>query len=122
MAKPEEDWKAHLRQLYPVNPDSFTTDCMPQASQTASSPVKQTLRIELDKHHRKGNAVTLVSGFVGTDAELTTLARTLKIACGVGGSARDGEILLQGDVRYKTMQLLSEMGYRCKPVGFSPQK
>ena len=74
-------------------------------------PDKQHLRVMLDKRNRKGKEVTLITDFIGTDDDLKDLARTLKTKCGVGGSARGGEILLQGDFRTKVRDLLVTLGY-----------
>jgi len=72
---------------------------------------KQQLRIYLDKRNRKGKAVTLVTGFRGTEEELQALGRLLKTRCGVGGSVKNGEIIVQGDHREKVLNLLREEGY-----------
>ena len=78
---------------------------------------KQQLRVMLDKKMRGGKKVTLVTGFVGTSVDLEALGKTLKQKCGVGGSTKDGEIIVQGDFRQRIMQLLSDEGYRVKLVG-----
>lgn len=77
---------------------------------------KQKLRVSLDKKQRKGKEVTLVSGFVGTDDDLQELGRKLRQSCGVGGSAKDGQILVQGDQRQKVADLLSRLGYKLVKV------
>ena len=77
-------------------------------------PAKQRLLVTLDKRQRAGKQVTLVSGFVGSAATLSDLGRKLKQACGVGGSAKDGEILIQGDHRDKVVALLNQLGYNAK--------
>jgi translation initiation factor 1 len=74
-------------------------------------PAQQKLRIRLDTKHRGGKTVTLITGFIGTDADLQTLGRSLKNACGTGGSAKDGEIIIQGDHRETVMPWLLKNGY-----------
>lgn len=99
--------------VYSTNPDyQYQYDDKPEA--TTLPPDRQRLRVSLDRHHRGGKTVTLVSGFVGTDDDLQALGRMLKGKCGVGGSAKDGEIIIQGDQQEKVRAALTAAGYRLK--------
>ena len=78
---------------------------------------EQRLEAWIDKKNRGGKIATIVKGFVGTESDLKDLGKMLKSACGVGGSSKNGEIIIQGNVRDKVMKLLEDKGYFCKRVG-----
>lgn len=75
-------------------------------------PAQQKLRIRLDTKHRAGKAVTLIEGFIGKEEDLADLGKKLKTVCGTGGSAKDAEIIVQGDQRDKVLQWLLKNGYK----------
>lgn len=95
--------------VYSTNPN-FVFDYGEEEVVTLE-PAKQNLRIMLDKKQRGGKKVTLITGFQGSDYDLAVLGKELKSACGVGGSVKDGEILLQGDFREKVLAILLQKGY-----------
>jgi translation initiation factor 1 len=75
-------------------------------------PAQQRLKVRLDTKHRAGKAVTLIEGFIGKPEDLEDLGKKLKTVCGSGGSAKDGEIIVQGDHREKVTQWLHKNGYK----------
>jgi translation initiation factor 1 len=103
--------KGRIDVVYSTNPDFRYRYDEPEVQETLPA-AKQKLRVTLDRKKRGGKTVTLVTGFVGTQDDLAALAKELKSKCGVGGSAKDGEIIVQGDFREKVTQILSQKGYR----------
>lgn len=112
----DNDWKSRLGMVYSTNPDfEYRTD-EPEEAETLPA-ARQQLRVWLDRKQRAGKVVTIVRGFVGREADLAELARLLKTRCGVGGAAKEGEILIQGDHRDRVVEILTKAGYGCKKAG-----
>ncbi len=111
-----KDWKDRLGVVYSTNPD-FGYNKDQEEEQETLAPQQQNLKVYLDKKQRKGKMVTLITGFAGSEEDLKTLAKMLKTKCGVGGSAKDGEIIIQGNFREKVLDLLQAEGYKAKKAG-----
>lgn len=110
------DWKERLGVVYSTNPDfEFQTET--EKEEKTLPPQQQKLYVSLDRKNRKGKSVTLVSGFAGVEEDLKELGKLLKTKCGVGGTARSGEILIQGDFRERVMEILKTEGYQVKRSG-----
>lgn len=109
----DNDWKKRLGVVYSTNPDYNYQEDSDVQSETLA-PSRQRLIVSIDRRNRGGKQVTLVSGFVGSENDLKELGKTLKVKCGVGGSAKDGEITIQGDLRDKVVSLLQQLGYNAK--------
>ena len=103
------DWKERLNVVYSTNPDfSYTFD----EEETETEPKQQQkLRVQIEKHNRGGKTATVIRGFSGAAKDLKDLATWLITPCGVGGSAKDGEIIIQGELREKIIELLQKDGY-----------
>ena len=110
------DWKSRLGMVYSTDPDYQYRTAEEEQAETLPAR-QQQLRVWLDRKQRAGKGVTLVKGFVGRDEDLAELARMLKNKCGVGGSAKEGEIIIQGDHRDRVAELLLKAGYNCKKAG-----
>lgn len=108
------DWQQQLASLLPDMPQG--EDCSSSVEIRERKEFLPLLRVELDK--RKGKTATLVTGHTGTDEQVVELGSRLRRQLAVGGSVRDGEILLQGDVRQRVAQLLMQWGYKVKRINF----
>ena len=106
----DHDWKKRLGVVFSTASDyDYQTDAEEEV-QTLEAKV-QKLRVRIEKNGRGGKTVTIVSGFIGTLEDLQSLGKSLKNKCGVGGSVKDGEILIQGDFKLRIVDLLRVMGY-----------
>ena len=102
--------------VYSTNP-SFNYDDNEEEDQTTENN-DQELKVLIDRKQRKGKSVTIITGFTGNDDDRKELGKILKSKCGVGGSVKDGEILIQGEFKDKVFDLLINMGYsKTKKVG-----
>ncbi len=108
--------KNRVNVVYSTDPN-FKYESNAKQEKETLAPFQQKLYCALDKKQRKGKAVTLVTGFVGTEDDLKFLGKTLKSKCGVGGSVKDGQIIIQGDLRTKVITLLENDGYKVKRSG-----
>jgi translation initiation factor 1 len=103
--------------VFSTNPDFDYSYDDETAEIETLPPNKQDLKVWLDRKQRKGKEVTLITGFIGTDEDLKELGKQLKTKCGVGGTAKDAEIIIQGNHREKILELLLGMGYKAKKAG-----
>ncbi|WP_299235510.1 translation initiation factor [uncultured Bacteroides sp.] len=104
------DWKERLNIVYSTNPDfNYQTDDNEDIETIDKK--NQRLRVSIEKKGRGGKTVTLVKGFVGTEDDLKNLGRILKTKCGVGGSVKDDEIIIQGEFKQRIIEILIDEGY-----------
>lgn len=103
--------------VYSTNPDFEYQENTSPPEEAALPPEKQDLRVIIDRKNRSGKTVTLVTGFRGTQDELESMGKMLKTRCGVGGTVKNGKILIQGDLGERILQILRETGYRAKKSG-----
>ena len=108
------DWKSRLGVVFSTNPDfNYATEDFNEEAELLP-PDKQKLIVTIDRKKRAGNQVTVVEGFVGPEDDLEQLCKKIKTKCGTGGSAKDGVILIQGDMRDKIVDFLTSQGYKAK--------
>lgn len=105
------DWKKRLGVVYSTNPDYHYNDEEDAPAAETLPPAQQRLRVRMERAGRKGKTVTLITGFIGNDDDLKELARRLKTKLSTGGSSKNGEIVIQGDVRQTVVELLKAEGY-----------
>ncbi len=119
MAKKSKKNRSDDGFVYSTNPGATFGDLFAdlRGDDEAMDASDITLEVHISKKGRAGKIATLIIGHPGNDDELKELAKELRSYCGVGGSVKDGEILLQGEVRDKTMKFLSDKGFRTKRVG-----
>ena len=105
------DWKERLNVVYSTNPD-FNYEQEEEEEETATPDKKQQkLRVSIEKKGRGGKTVTLVNGFIGSEDDRKELGKLLKTKCSVGGSVKDGEIIIQGEFKQRVIELLKAEGY-----------
>lgn len=115
MAK-KNQWKNREGVVYSTS-DNYEYSDFASTLQNIIPAKQQNLKVQLDKKSRGGKQVTLITGFIGSEDGLKDLSKLLKSKCGVGGSVKDGEVLIQGDHRAKIVELLTKEGYKAKKAG-----
>ena len=109
------DWKDRLGVVYSTDPNfKYVTKADLEQEPETLEPARQKLVVAIDRRNRGGKQVTVVRGFIGREEDLIALSKMLKTKCGVGGSAKDGEILIQGDMRDRVVEILLAAGYKAK--------
>lgn len=106
----KNDWKERLNIVYSTHPD-FVYDTDETAEEETLPKNAQKLRVRIERNHRGGKSVTIVAGFTGAETDLKELGKLLKTKCGVGGTVKEGEIIVQGEFKEKIVELLKREGY-----------
>jgi translation initiation factor 1 len=112
----ENNWKKRDGIVYSTNENFEYTTNDPAEEPDTLKPEEQKLTVRLDTSNRKGKQVTLVQGFTGKTGDLEDLAKVIKTKCSVGGSVKDREVIIQGDLRVKITELLLSLGYKVKKI------
>ncbi|MFA6769774.1 MAG: translation initiation factor [Bacteroidales bacterium] len=110
----QNDWKSRLGVVFSTNPEFGYQNEQEEETKEIVANDKQKLTVSLDKRNRRGKQVTIVTGYRGSAQALEELEKILKTKCGTGGSAKDGEIIIQGDFRSKVVSVLESLGYNAK--------
>jgi len=108
--------KKKINVVYSTN-QNFNYDFEDNSENETLAVNQQNLKVFVDRKNRKGKSVTIVSGFIGTDEDLKTLGKQIKSKCGVGGSVKDNEVIIQGELKDKIYKLLIDIGYQVKMSG-----
>ncbi len=116
MSRKKDNRKKRIDVVYSTNPD-FQYESQSEEEFDTLPPNEQELRVYLEKKGRGGKSVSVIKGYIGTHEDLTDLSKKIKSKCGVGGSVKDGEILIQGDQRDKIVSLLKDWNYPSKKAG-----
>ena len=111
----DQGLESAFRSIFPI--ESSNGELTLEYNNYTLDTKKQNLKVSIDRKKRKGKSVTLVEGFIGTNDDLKDLAKTIKSKCGVGGSAKDGEIIIQGELKQKVADILIKLGYKVKLAG-----
>ena len=102
--------------VYSTNPD-FQYSYENKSEPETLPPPQQDLRVFIERKHRGGKTANIIKGFIGKQEDMDILCKFLKTKLGVGGTAKEGEILIQGDFRDKIIDLLLSKGYKAKKAG-----
>jgi translation initiation factor 1 len=108
--------KKRVDVVYSTNPD-YEYNYEDDGVEETLPPEEQKLKVRIEKKGRGGKTAVVVKGFIGSEDDLKDLAKTIKTKCGTGGSAKDGEIIIQGEMRNKVLEVLQKEGYNAKQAG-----